>query len=135
MRVVCHLKRFFDWRPVPSDVAAQLTDADKASGLVKPNRDGSGWEMRASFAPPGGAATSACEMAIPESEIISEIIDEKNDVRRSGAILTRKQAVAKHVKNVRSSARASRPTSRRRTAARAALTSRKRSSTRWPSRT
>lgn len=87
MRVVFHLSKYFDWEPVPSDV--KLTAEEIAGPLIIPGREPGTYRMRVEKDGP-----TTREMTINEATIIGQILYEKLDVRRSGATLTRKQAVA-----------------------------------------
>ncbi|HLY33908.1 MAG TPA: hypothetical protein VKQ07_05200 [Jatrophihabitantaceae bacterium] len=87
MRVVVHLSRFYDWVPVPPDVL--VTPQDLASGLAMPGREPGTFRMRVEKPGP-----TYREMHIGEHTILGKILDEKLDVRRSGTVQTRKQAVA-----------------------------------------
>lgn len=87
MRVILHLSRYYDWEPVPPDV--KLTPADIAGPLVVLGHDPGTFRMRVEK--PGPTHRT---VTIGEQTIIGMILYEKLDVRRGGATLSRKQAIA-----------------------------------------
>lgn len=91
MRVVVRHTKFYDWEPVPSDVT--VTDADKASGRVKPAGRGGGWLMRVTKEPEGGTHT---EIHVPEHQVVAKIIHDKCRPE-GGRTLSRKQALAMYL--------------------------------------
>jgi hypothetical protein len=88
MHVVIHLSKFYDWQPVPRDVA--VTPEDIAAGKVMPDRSG-GFRARVLREPPGGTEMTCY---ITEADVVGKIIHEKTDVRRAGRTFSRRQAVA-----------------------------------------
>lgn len=90
MRIVAHHTKFYDWEPVPHDVA--VTKTDIAAGKVKPSGNG-GWLMPVTKEPKGGTHT---EIHIPERQIIAKAIHDKCRAE-GGRTLTRAQCVAFYV--------------------------------------
>lgn len=88
MRVVVHLRAFYDWAPVPEDVT--VTEADIKAGRVKPGKTG-GYTMRVTRKMP-----SHTTVTIAESTLIGRAIFElipRPGLRKLGAC-TRKELVA-----------------------------------------
>ena len=86
MRVTIAVSAFYDWAPVPADV--EVTPKDIASGRVKPNRSGQGFDMRLTR-----KKDTHTDIAIAESTIIARIIHELMP-QNGGRSLSRKEAVA-----------------------------------------
>lgn len=89
MIVVAHIRKFYDWDPVPKGTV--VTEQDIAAGKVMPGRDG-GYRMRVVKVPPGGMTTRTVQ--ITEAAILAKIIEEKTSILKAGRTLTRKDAIA-----------------------------------------
>ena len=86
MRVVVHVKKFYDWEPVPGDVV--VTQADINAERVKPAANDGGWLMKVTK-----TIKSHTQVNLPEEQIIAKIIHDRTRPE-GGRVLTRKQAVA-----------------------------------------
>lgn len=85
MRIVVHVSKFYDWRPVPPDV--KVTEKDVKAGRVKPDANGSGYLMRVTR-----AEKSHTFIGVSEAEIVNRIVF--NLMPQNGGIaLSRKEAV------------------------------------------
>jgi hypothetical protein len=89
MRVVAHLKAFYDQVPVPE--GTEVTKADIAAGRARMKRDGSGWTMRVKKTVDTHNLT-----ALPELEIVKHAISLAMP-KRGAQLLTRKQVVADYL--------------------------------------
>ena len=85
MRVVVHVKKFYDWEPVPADVV--VTPQDISSEKVKPAANG-GWLMKVTK-----TLATHTQVNLPEKQIVAKIIHDRTRPE-GGRTLTRKQAVA-----------------------------------------
>lgn len=83
MRIHVNLNGFYDWAPVPSDVAVE--DKDVRAGRVKPAADGS-WLMRI----PVKDVTTSTTIAIPENEVLAM---QFHDCVKEKTILSRVEAI------------------------------------------
>lgn len=83
MRIVIHVKKFFDWLPVPADV--KVTEQDIKKRLVKPNLGG-GFLMRVEK-----DQATYTEIGVSEADLIAEMIVAKLKRKVS---LNRAQVVA-----------------------------------------
>jgi hypothetical protein len=90
MRLILHHTKFYDWVPVPS--GTKITQADIASGRVKPDAREDRWRMRVAIEQP-----THTMIGLPESQIIAKIIYEKCRPDGMRAALTRRQAVTAYV--------------------------------------
>jgi hypothetical protein len=85
MRILVHIKKVYDWEPVPADV--KVTPADIAAERVKPSASG-GWLMKVTK----NFATET-QVNLSEEQVIAKIIHDKTRPE-GGRVLTRKQAIA-----------------------------------------
>jgi len=94
MRIVIHVSKFYDWALVPAGV--EVTQKDIDGGKVKPSNvlDAAGkplWQMQVTK-----TADTHTAISVPEGQVIAQII--KYAIRER-EILTRKEAIAKQLKN------------------------------------
>jgi hypothetical protein len=87
MRVIVHLSRFYNWEDVEPDVV--LKPEEIAGPLIMPGRLPGQYKMRVERPGPKHRG-----VFMSEATIINKIIDERVDVRRSGQIISRRQAAA-----------------------------------------
>lgn len=92
MRVVTHLKRFYNWLPLPQATREKMSDSDihqgLSMGILKPGSTGALLMRVTVNAPSFNTAT------ISEGTIIAKIIQEKTQRDRARRTFSRKQAVA-----------------------------------------
>lgn len=89
MHIVVHVNKFYDWLPVPD--GTDVTEADVKAGRVKPGVNG-GWTMKVPR-----EKDSHTDVLMPEHAVIQTIIQAYCENGRCGNILTRKEAVARHL--------------------------------------
>ena len=90
MRIITHLSKYYDLRPIPADVRLSPEDIQTglAAGLLQPGQDGA-LRMRITVPVPTYNTTH-----LAESTIVAKIIHEKTDRSRLRRTLSRKEAVA-----------------------------------------
>lgn len=89
MRIVIHVSGYFDWRKAPPGL--KVTEADIKSNQVREAADGS-YQVRVPIT--GKTHTT---VMLPENQLIQTIIRAYCEDARCGEILTRQQAVARHL--------------------------------------
>ena len=86
MRIIAHVTKFYDWKPVPENT--EVTEADIAAARVKPDANG-GWLMRITVSMP-----SSTQILIGEGDIAAVIFQAK---MKDGEFLNRAQAAKKRI--------------------------------------
>jgi hypothetical protein len=97
MILVAHLKKYYDWDPIPPNVV--VTEQDIFSGKVMPGRLKGDYRMKVPKEPLPGrckmhgiCTTRTC--TISEGLVCEKIIEEKASVRKAGRTLSRNEAAA-----------------------------------------